>query len=171
MLTALLSLEDMQGSQNRKRKAELEQKIDDMLDDGDFDILEPYFDLTVRDDIDPPALMKFTGYVVRRAKKGSIAKSCCGCFQSLKAPEDRIPHEDEDLIHYISNGHLLVPSDPLMNIIYRCENCILNVLDKNTTGIDKRVIFQGNNKEILMFYLCEMLTLMVYSHVCINSCR
>lgn len=154
MLTALLTLKDVDGYQNRKRKIELEQKIDQILDEGDFDFLEPYFDLTVRDDIDPPALMKFTGYVVRRAKTGSIAKCCAECFQTLKAPDNRVPHEDEDLIHYLSNGFLVVPSDILMDIVYRCENSILNVLEKNTTGIDRRIIFEGNGNNISLKYPC-----------------
>ena len=141
MLSALLSMDDVVGQANLKRRAELEQKIDNILDEGDFDIFEPYFDMTVRDDIDPPALMKFTGYVVRRVKNGSVAKSCSDCYDTLRAPEDRERHEDEDLIHYLSHGYLIVPSDAVMNIIYRCETAILNVLEKE--GIDERVLFQG----------------------------
>ena len=141
MLSALLSMDDMAGQANLKRRAELEQKIDNVLDEGDFDIFEPYFDMAVRDDIDPAALMKFSGYIVRRVKNGSIAKSCSDCSDTLRAPDDRVRHEDEDIIHYLSHRYLIVPSDAVMNIIYRCETAILNILEKE--GIDERVLFRG----------------------------
>lgn len=141
MLSTLLSLEDLVQKENKKRKIELQRKFDEMLDNGEFADLEPYFDYTVRQDIDPPALENFTGYVARTAKKASVAKHCMECFNSLKADSDREKNSDEDLIHNLSHGYLIVPSDNLMDIIYRCETAILNTLEKNGIGVD--IIFEG----------------------------
>ena len=117
-----------------------------MLDNGVFDDFEPCFDYNVRQDIDPPALMNFTGYVARKARKASIAKNCEECFKSLKADPNGEQHPDEDLIHSLRYGYLIVPADNLMDIVYRCETAILNILEKNSIGVN--VIFEGNMKHI-----------------------
>lgn len=124
------------------RKVELEKKLDAIIDfAGDFDFLDSYFDTKVREDIDPAALKYFSGYVVRKAKKSTVAKSCEKCFQCLLAPANQAD-SDNDLIEFRSHGYLFTPSDILMNIVYRLETAILTVLDKDT--ISENILFEGN---------------------------
>lgn len=144
MLTTLFGLNDLLKKDNQRRKIELEKKLDEMLDNGDFDIIEPYFDYQVRDDIDPPALLNFVGYVVRRARRGSVAKTCEHCFKTIEAyaaDPERKRHVDEGLIEHLSHGYLFTPTDELMDMVYRCETAILNVLEKE--GVGELLIFDG----------------------------
>ena len=140
-LKSLLSLEDVVGLEDKKRKVELEKKIDSILDfAGDFDLLGSYFDTKIREDIDPPALKYFAGYVVRKAKKCTSAKTCQSCFDHLLAPKDQ-QDNDDDLIDLRSHGHLFKPSDQFMDLIYRLEMAVLTA--QQNQNISRNILFEG----------------------------
>lgn len=141
-LKTLLSLQDVVAEEDLRRKVDLEKKLDAIIDfAGDFDFLESYFDTKIREDIDPAALKYFAGYVVRKAKKSTVAKTCDKCFEALLAPPGQVDR-DNDLIEFRSHGFLFTPSDDLMNIIYRLEMAILTVLDSNK--LSENILFEGN---------------------------
>ena len=62
----------------------------------------------------------------------------------MKADPGRVIDPDEDLIHHLSYGYLIVPSENLMDIVYRCETVILNILEKS--GLSVNIIFEGKEQ-------------------------
>ena len=115
-----------------QKKADLEIKLDNLLDNGEFEVLSDhlYFENENQSNIDKSALTYFVGYVARNAKKHSTAKNCTTCFNSIVSSNNQnIPNTDEErFIHLRSEGHLFIPTDNLMELIYNLETTIIHVL-------------------------------------------
>lgn len=127
-------------------KLKFENKLDELLDSGDFSELtdHTYFEQTCVDNnmsnnIDSSALTYFVGYVVRQARKFSIAKSCEECFKTLIKCEDFEDHDCFTLQR--SRGNLFIPSDILLNLIYTYEQAIVKILEKD--NFQQLILFEG----------------------------
>jgi len=97
-------------------KLKFENKLDELLDSGDFSELtdhtyfeQPCVDIHIymSNNIDSSALTYFVRYVVRQARKFSIAKSCEECFKTLIKCEDFEDHDCFTLQR--SRGNLFIP--------------------------------------------------------------
>ncbi|KAK3918616.1 LOW QUALITY PROTEIN: Transposable element P transposase [Frankliniella fusca] len=128
MLSALLTMPDLKSQENMRRQIELEKKIDEALDTGEV-LSSPFGDHTYFENltIDPGAIRFFGGYVARKLRRSTCAKTCQDCFKCLVAPQTQPLHEDDDIIHGRSQGFLLTPSNELMAIIEQLETAILEV--------------------------------------------
>ena len=81
MLEYLLALPDKLSDKSKRRRVQLEKELDETLDSGEtlqcsFTDHSYYENLT----IDPGALRFFGGYVARRVRKISCAKTCQECL-------------------------------------------------------------------------------------------
>lgn len=91
MLNTLLTLpDDPSVLEGKRRRMELEKELDEALDTGElvncaFSDHTYYESLT----IDMSALRMFGGYVARRARRTSTAKTCQGCFKALQAASNQ----------------------------------------------------------------------------------
>lgn len=73
MLNSLVNIQIL-SKEDRQHKLHLEKKLDEILDNGDFEIFNDH--LYCEDqitNIDKPALTYFVGYVARNSKKHSLA--------------------------------------------------------------------------------------------------
>ena len=149
MLQALLSLPDRFSDEKKRRHIELEKKLHAALDTGEI-IDCPYLDHSCYQNltIDLSALKNFGGYVARRARKFTCAKSCDICFNCLKAPEDQPLREDDDIIHGRSKGHLVTPSDPMMDILQKVEMAVLEVFQ--ISHLHQDLLFEGKVYDLLL---------------------
>lgn len=147
MLKTLVNIQ-ISSNKDRQEKLDLEIKLDEILDNGNFEIFNDH--LYCKDqvtNINKVALTYFVGYVARNAKKHSIAKSCIECFNSLvsninsSSIENHLEIEVQEFILMRSQGHLLNPSEYLMNLIYSLEIVILNIL--NNQDIHKNILEKG----------------------------
>ena len=128
MLNVLLSLTDVSSAENKKRQIQLEKELDEALDSGEI-VSCSFTDHTYYESltIDEGALRMFGGYVARRVRKISCAKSCPDCFKSLQAPRDQRLKEEDDIIHSRSKGYLIIPSELLMDTLKKLETSVLDV--------------------------------------------
>ncbi|KAK3909704.1 Transposable element P transposase [Frankliniella fusca] len=128
MLNALLSMPDAKSEENIRRQIELEKQIDEALDTGES-ISSPFNDHTYYENltIDQGAIRFFGGYVARKLRRSTCAKTCEDCFKCVTAPQSQPLREDDDIIHGRSQGYLLIPSDGLMAIIEKLETAVLEV--------------------------------------------
>ena len=143
MLNTLLSLpEDPSVVEGKKRRIALEKELDEALDTGEV-VHCAFSDHTYYESlaIDMSALRMFGGYVARKARRISTAKTCQICFNALQAPSEQELREDDDIIHGRSMGHLIIPSDGLMNILEKLEQSILQVFQISHLHAD--LIFEG----------------------------
>lgn len=127
-------------------KFKFENKLDDLLDSGDFSELtdhtyfeQPRVDNNMSNNIDYSNLTYFVRYVVRQARKFSIAKSCEECFKALIKCEDFEDHDCFTLQR--SRGNLFIPSDILLNLIYTYEQAIVKILEKD--NFQQLILFEG----------------------------
>ncbi|KAL4143961.1 hypothetical protein QTP88_006209 [Uroleucon formosanum] len=128
-----------------QKKADLEIKLDNLLDNGEFEVLSDhlYFENENQSNIDKSALTYFVGYVARNAKKHSTAKNCTTCFNSIVSSNNQnISNTDEErFINLQSEGHLFIPTENLMELIYNSETTIIHVL--NNYKINKHILDHG----------------------------
>jgi len=122
MLNSLVNIQHSSKEDKHHIKLNLEKKLDEILDNGDFEIFNDhlYCEDQITSYIDKPALTYFVNYVARNAKKHSLAKTCNDCFNSListSTSDTNLEVEVQDLINMRNRGHLLSPSEFLMNII------------------------------------------------------
>ncbi|KAK3918872.1 DNA transposase [Frankliniella fusca] len=130
MLRSLLSMPDVTAEQNKQKRLDLEKSLDEALDAGEVIDSCPFsdHDYYKNSTIDISALKHFGGYVVRRTRRFTCAKSCDQCFESLRAPADYQFREEEDnIIHSRSLGYLITPSDEVMTILETLERTVLEV--------------------------------------------
>lgn len=143
ILKSLIDLK-INNEEDINRKAILEIKLDHLLDCGDFELLSDhlYSQNKYKLSIDSSALTYFVGYIARNAKKHSIAKSCLACFETLVSNNNTNCSENENIIHLRSKGHLLVPNDSLIQLIYNLETAIVDVLSNEK--LNKNVLDIGS---------------------------
>jgi len=88
-LRALLTLEDIRTKENKQRRVEWEEKLDEILDcqEGDQE-LEAHLEHTyhLNKTVNDAALNMFGGYVARKAQKTEIS-SRCGKNSGKKFPQ------------------------------------------------------------------------------------
>lgn len=145
MLNSLVSIQHS-SKEDKQHRLNLEKKLDEILDNGDFEIFNDhlYCEDQTSSYIDKPALTYFVGYVARNAKKHSLAKTCNDCFNSLISTSDdhtNLEVEVQEFINMRNRGHLLSPSECLMNIIYCLETAIINVI--NNKSISRHILEHG----------------------------
>lgn len=129
-------------------KLKFENELDEMLDSGNFSEFtdHTYFNQSFVDNdmsnncIDSSALTYFAGYVVRQARKFSVAKSCEECFKTLCKYDDFEDHDRFTL--QTSQGHLFIPSDILLNLVYTYEQAIVKILERD--NFQQFILFDGN---------------------------
>jgi len=88
----------------------------------------------------------FVGYVVIQARKFSVAKSCEVCFIPLYKYDD-FEHHDRFTLER-SQGHLFIPSDILLNLVYIYEQSIVKMFERN--NFQTFILFDG--KHFLNYY-------------------
>lgn len=144
----LRSLIDIQINSTAKydQKMELELKLDQILDNGNFEMFNDhsYVKNEIAYNIDKTALAYFVGYVARNAKKHAIANKCTDCFNTLITTSKERNHLDTETQHFInsrSKGYLFHPSEPLMSIVFSLETSILNVLQNQ--NMNKHILENG----------------------------
>ncbi|KAK3911161.1 Transposable element P transposase [Frankliniella fusca] len=149
MLKSLLSMPDFTSEENKRRRLQFEKELDEALDTGEVIESCVFSDHTYYQNstIDLSALKQFGGYVVRRTRKFTCARTCDECFSCLKAPADQPYREEEDdITHSRSLGYLITPSDNMMGILTTLEKTVLEVYQ--TSYIHKDLVFEG--KSILL---------------------
>lgn len=144
MLNTLITIK-ISSKKDEQYKVSLEKKLDEILDNGEFEIFDDhlYCDDQIKSNIDKSALTYFVGYVARNAKKHSMAKACSDCFNSLISTSEQNTLEEEvgEFINMKNQGHLLSPSEYLMNIIYSLETAIIKVI--NNHSISRHILEHG----------------------------
>ena len=143
MLNALLSSTDL-VTEEKKRRIAFEQELDELLDNGEpVESINAMFDhaYTEKNKIDEQALNMFCGYVARKARRATVAKTCDHCFELLQRPEGTTSERDS-LIERRSDGHLLKPSDALYNIVYSLEDAICHTVQN--VQLHNNLLFEGN---------------------------
>ena len=150
MLQSLLDVEDLFTQGNLQKRMEMEKTLDEALDCGDLidDISIALGDHTYQSEgrLQVPALKMFAGYVARKAKKISTAKSCDACFKSLSAPAHQPYREDEDfIIHAKSKGYLITPSDELLQLVRVLELSVLETV--KVMSLSENIIFKGKENK------------------------
>ncbi|KAK3916855.1 Transposable element P transposase [Frankliniella fusca] len=126
MLDALLQSHDVLSETEKQKRLQFEKELDSLLDEGEpIDALDQVFETK---NIDEKALRMFCGYVARKANRATVAKTCMDCFSKLKAP-DGFTHDDNSLIERRSEGHLIIPSEELYDIIFKLEVVIVHTLE------------------------------------------
>ncbi|KAE8739209.1 hypothetical protein FOCC_FOCC015300 [Frankliniella occidentalis] len=143
MLKSLLSMPDFTSEENKRRRLQLERELYEALDTGEVIENCAFADHTYyqNNTIDVSALKQFGGYVARRTRKFTVARTCDECFSCLKAPADQPYREEEDDIsHSRSLGYLITPSDNMMSILETLEKTILEVFQ--TSHIHKDLVFE-----------------------------
>ncbi|KAK3928196.1 Transposable element P transposase [Frankliniella fusca] len=143
MLKSLLSMPDFTSEENKRRRLQFEKELDEALDTGEVIESCVFSDHTYYQNstIDLSALKQFGGYVVRRTRKFTCARTCDECFSCLKAPADQPYREEEDdITHSRSLGYLITPSDNMMGILTTLEKTVLEVYQ--TSHIHKDLVFE-----------------------------
>lgn len=111
----------------------------------EFEVLSDhlYIENENQSNIDKSALTYFVGYVARNAKKHSTAKHCTSCFNSIVSNQNQYYPDscEEKFISLRSEGHLFIPTDILMQIVYNLETTIVNVLENNV--LNKHILDLG----------------------------
>lgn len=133
---------DVESESNQKQRLKLEKELDEALNNGE--VIDGFFsDHTYYESltVDQGALRFFGGYVARRARQISCARTCKECFDCLEAPINQPLRDDDDLIHGRSQGFLLIPSDPLVDLLEQLEIAILEVFQ--LTHLHKDLLFEG----------------------------
>lgn len=145
MLQSLLDVKDLFEEEKVLRRIEIEATLDEALDSGDIidDIYVALGDHTYHSEesLCDPALKNFAGYVVRKAKRSSTAKTCEECYRSISAPEDQSYHHMDSVIHARNKGHLIIPSDGLHQLIRDLELAVLQAL--KVLSLSENIIFDG----------------------------
>ncbi|KAK3915244.1 Transposable element P transposase [Frankliniella fusca] len=139
MLDSLLKVEDLVEEDNRQRRVELENALDEALDSGEIvDCIDKALgDHRYSKDykLEEKALRYFSGYVARKARKTSTAKTCQECFVALSAPIDQEHMAIDDIIVARSKGNLIIPSDKLWDLVRALEVAVLDTIHvKNLTS-------------------------------------
>jgi hypothetical protein len=162
MLKSLTSLADIVEEKNLERKIKLEEELDNILEHGDENAVIENHLLSLSEDgyqessgpqqsehcyesnrkINPYAFQLFGGYVARRVRQFSTAKSCEDCFNSLSRSAEEAPVETQMLIQKKSRGFLLKPSTQLYNFLHKVENVILTVLGR--IRMNRHILLDGN---------------------------
>lgn len=144
MLNTLINIK-MSSKKDEQYKLSLEKKLDEILDNGEFEIFNDhlYCEDQITSNIDKSALTYFVGYIARNAKKHSLAKTCSDCFNSLisTSGHNHLEEEVQEFIDMRNQGHLLSPSEYLMNIIYSLETAIIKVI--NNHSISRHILEHG----------------------------
>ncbi len=163
MLDSLLKVEDLVEEDNRQRRVELENALDEALDSGEIvDCIDKALgDHRYSKDykLEEKALRYFSGYVARKARKTSTAKTCQECFVALSAPVDQEHMAIDDIIVARSKGNLIIPSDKLWDLVRALEVAVLDTIHvKNLTS---NIIFAGKALRIIPV-LTEKLNLLIW---------
>ncbi|KAK3907199.1 Transposable element P transposase [Frankliniella fusca] len=143
MLDSLLKVEDIIDEENRQRRINFENELDRALDSGEIvdDIEMALGDHRYAKDLrlEEKALRYFTGYVARKARRASTAKTCDHCFSMLCAPDDYIVQELDDIIIARSKRNLIIPSDTLYKLVKTLETAVLETV--KVRALTQNIIF------------------------------
>lgn len=80
-----------------------------------------------------------------------MAKTCSDCFNSLISTSDEhnpFEVEVQEFISMRNRGHLLSPSECLMNIVYSLETAIINVI--NNHSISRHILEYGKQIKVYL---------------------
>lgn len=147
MLNALLNSSDLLSEQEKLRQIEFEKELDELLDNGEpVESIHAMFDDANAEQkkIDKHALQMFGGYVARKARRSTVAKTCDKCFELLQAPKGS-QNPQHSLIERRSEGHLLKPSDALFDILYNLESAVCYTVQNSQ--LHDNLLFEGNLKQ------------------------
>ena len=129
MMEALLELKDLKGEEDAKRRAELESRIDELLDSEI--IIPDESEMEINDyllaPVDPYALTVFGGYIARKVRSMKPAQNCTQCCEALCKPQDSEFTEREALLRIRTHGRLLRPADTLRDLLVKVRNLLMRL--------------------------------------------
>lgn len=145
IMTSILSLKDLIGTEYREKQEQLKKSIDDVIDNGTPLMTCDFDENHIKSTVDQYALTVFAGYISRKVRKMNPAKNCTECCTSL-CTNDQNVLERETFLQLKSHGGLLRPSAEVYDIIFQVKITYTQykILYKN---------YNFNTNEILNIYL------------------
>ncbi|KAK3916666.1 Thymidine phosphorylase, partial [Frankliniella fusca] len=139
VMDTMLQLKDIKGEDDKIRKLELQERIDELLD-SEIEIPEElelgtHEGLTAS--VDSYALTAFGGYVARKVRQIKPVSECTECQRMLLQEDEFL--ERESLLAIRTRGGLLRPSQKLFELLVKLEEAVMTVA--SGCGVHGTLIF------------------------------